>query len=790
MKFPESWLREHVHVQANSSQLCDSLTAIGLEVEEARVIGADLKGIVVAEIISAEKHPEADRLRVCQVSYGAGETVQIVCGAPNARAGLKAPLATVGAVLPGGLQIKSTKLRGVESFGMLCSGKELGLDEDADGLFELAADAVVGNSIESALALPDTLIELKLTPNRADCFSVRGIAYDVAAALDSRVEAMQIAESSIESDRTINIELDAQAACPRYCGRFIEAVNPAAKTPVWMAERLRRSGIRPISVLVDVTAYVMLELGQPMHAFDAAKISGPIGVRWAKPGEKIKLLDEREVTLDPKFLCITDNDQPVALGGVMGGWDSRVTEATTHVFLEAAHFAPDAIVGRARKLGMHTDASHRFERGVDPALPALAMERATRLIQSIMGGKASAIIEAVLPQHLPEKSQVLLRRDRLTRVLGVEVADAKVEQILRALGMQVTADAKGWMVKAPLSRFDIAIEEDLIEEVARIHGYEHIPVHLPRGAIGVAMNSEQQSAPSTLRRVMVARDFVEAINYAFIDPSESAKWGFSGAPVQLANPLASDLALMRPSLLPGLLAALRRNLARQMDRVRLFELGRVFQLVDGAPLESQRIAAVVCGSALPEQWSEKQRSVDFYDLKADVQALLAVSNLTPEFRASTQAWAHPGKSADIYLDGALMGHLGALHPLQQKQLDVDAEVYLFELDLAALQQRQLPRAQAISKYPAVRRDLALIVPEATEWGALEQAIKRVLGARLKNLLIFDQYRGKGLEPETKSLAMGLILQEVSRTLEDHDIEESVAKVLNCLRAEFGAELRG
>src|SRR5688572_1541916 len=551
MKFPESWLREHVKVDATRDELAARLTAIGLEVEDVQALGTGLVGVVVAQILSCERHPEADRLQVCVVDTGHGRA-QIVCGAPNARAGLKAPLATVGATLPGGLAIAAAKLRGVQSDGMLCSAKELGVDPDASGLLELPADAPVGTPLATYLGLPDATFELKLTPNRADCFSVRGIAFDAAAAFGVQVEPLQIPEAAVATDAAIAVQLAAGADCPRFCGRVVEGLATDATTPLWMTERLKRAGLRPISPLVDITNYVMLELGQPLHAFDADKLAGPIVVRHARAGETLKLLDERDVALDPGFLLVTDAGRPVALGGVMGGWDTRVTDTTTRVFFEAAHWRPSAIIGRARKLGMHTDAAHRFERGVDPELPRYAVERATALTLQVMGGKAGPLTETALAQHLVAPAAVGLRRARLQRVLGTTVADAEVERILRALGMRVEATADGWSVRPPTRRFDIAIEEDLIEEIARIHGYDAIPAHLPTGEIVLAAPSETQVEESTVRRQLVADGFVEAIDYAFVDAATLETWQLDAGAVPLANPLSAELGVMRTALLPGL----------------------------------------------------------------------------------------------------------------------------------------------------------------------------------------------------------------------------------------------
>ena len=789
MKFPESWLREHVTVSATRDELSTRLTAIGLEVEDTTVLGEGLDGVVVAEILSCEKHPEADRLQVCQVATGAG-TVQIVCGAPNARPGLKAPLAKVGANLPGGIAIKAAKLRGVESQGMLCSAKELGVDPDASGLLELPADAPVGAKLADFLGLPDASFELKLTPNRADCFSVRGVAFDVAAALGAQVNALQIPEAAVTTQAAIPVELAAGADTPRFCGRVIEGLDPSAKSPLWMAERLKRAGLRPISPLVDITNYVMLELGQPLHAFDADKLTGPIVVRHARQGETLKLLDEREVALDPGFLLVTDAGRAVALGGIMGGWDTRVTEATTRVFFEAAHWRPSAIIGRARKLGMHTDAGHRFERGVDPELPRYAVERATALALQIMGGQAGPMTEAVLPEHLATPVAVTLRRQRLARVLGMAVADAEVERILRALGMQVAATADGWSVVPPTRRFDIAIEEDLIEEVARIHGYDRIPTTTPTGQVRLAAPSETRVEERMLRRQLVAHDFLEAINYAFVDARTLSTWQLDAEAVALANPLSADLGVMRTALLPGLVDALARNRARQQARVRLFELGRVFHRVEGAaPRETRRIAAVACGPQGAEQWGGSDRHVDFFDLKAEVEGLLALAGARADFRSDPRPFGHPGRSASVWRDGREIGWVGHLHPALAKALDLDGEVVGFELDLEPLAERAVPRAGEVSRYPSVRRDIALVVPESTPWAALETSLQAALGPLLREVRLFDRYVGPGLDEGSKSLAMGLILQDVSRTLTDRDADQAVATALEALARDCGARLR-
>ena len=795
MKFSENWLRSHVPTSASRNELAATLTAIGLEVEEVTPLGESLAGVVVARIVECAKHPEADRLQVCQVDAGQGELLQIVCGAPNARPGLVAPLATVGTVV-GEITIKAAKLRGVESNGMLCSAKELGIDADASGLLELPDDAPIGAPVADYLSLPDASIEIKLTPNRADCFSVRGIAFDVAAACGSEVVAFDATPVPAIIDSTLAVELEAGAKVPRFVGRVIEGVNAAVATPVWMAERLRRSGVRPISFLVDVTQYVMLELGQPMHAFDRDTLVGPIVVRSARNEESTKLLDGRTVSLSDDFLVVSDSTggtaaRAVALGGIMGGYDTRVTDATCNVFLEAAHWIPAAIIGRGRKLGLHTDAGHRFERGVDPELPRQAVEVATRLIVELAGGSPGPVVEAQLPEHLPKPTSITLRRARITRLLGIEIADTDVERILRALGMQVEAIEEGWQVLSPSRRFDIAIEEDLIEELARIHGYDRIPTTLPGGATRIAAPSETQVEASSVRRHMAARDYLETVNYAFVDQALLEQWSATERAVPLANPLSAELGVMRTQLLPGLVSALQRNVARQAGRVRLFELGNVFAANDGAaPTETQRIAASVYGSATSEQWGEASRKADFHDLKGDLESLAAASGAVLEYRPSTRAFGHPGRSADVFRGGQCIGWIGQLHPRLQRALDLEGEVLGFELDLVPLVARALPRAAELSRFPSVRRDLAFVVADEVPWAAISATARSVAGPLFRDLLLFDRYVGAGVESGQKSLAMGLILQDNSRTLTDRDVEEVVAGVVAAIGREHGARIRG
>ncbi|MDR1076516.1 MAG: phenylalanine--tRNA ligase subunit beta [Xanthomonadaceae bacterium] len=795
MKFSENWLRSHVPVNVGRDELAATLTAIGLEVEELTPLGESLAQVVVARIVEAVRHPEADRLQICKVDAGQGELLQIVCGAPNARAGLVAPLALIGANI-GGMAIKKAKLRGVESSGMLCSAKELGLDTDAFGLMELPDDAPVGSLLTDYLGLPDASIEIKLTPNRADCFSVRGIAYDVAAACGSDVVAFDASAVAAKGARQLPIELHAGTEAPRYCGRIIENVDPAAKTPLWMAERLRRSGIRPVSFLVDVTQYVMLELGQPMHAYDLATLKGPIGVRPARAGERLLLLDGSDARLDDGFLVITDAGRVVGLAGVMGGMDTRVTESTRDVFLEAAHFSPAAIMGRGRRLGLHTEAGHRFERGVDPALPPQAIEVATRLVLKYAGGTPCPVIDTLLPGSLPQPAPILLRHDRISRVLGLTIEKTEIERILRALGMQVEARPEGWQVSAPSRRFDIAIEEDLIEELARIHGYDRIPTAIPAGPARVGAPQETQLSEDDSRRQLIARDYLETVNFTFVGAELLTQWQCLQNTVPLSNPLSIELAVMRPSLLPGLVATLGRNLTRQAERVRLFEIGKVFHATapSQAPTETQRIAAVACGPAAAEQWGEAARKLDFHDLKGDLDSLAAASGAVLQLRPSMRPCGHPGRSADIYRldteDGEQpIGWIGQIHPSLQQALDLDDDVYAFELDLVPLGQRNLPKAIELSRFPSVRRDLAFVLPEQVCWDDIAHRVRATVGPLLRDLRLFDRYVGAGVEPGHKSLAIGLILQDNSRTLTDHDADTIMERIVSTLDREYGARIR-
>ncbi|MGF6712138.1 phenylalanyl-tRNA synthetase beta chain [Luteibacter sp. W1I16] len=793
MKFSENWLRELVAIDADRAALVHALTMSGLEVEEVTPLGEGLDGVVVAEIVEAVKHPEADRLQVCKVDAGQGEPLQIVCGAPNARVGIRVPLATVGATLPGGIQIKAAKLRGVESYGMLCSAKELGIDADASGLLELPSDAPVGKPLAEYMGLPDASIELKVTPNRPDVLGLHGLAHDVAALFGSQVKAIGTTDAPVTASASRPVRLEAGADAPRYLGRVIEGVDATARSPLWLAERLRRSGIRPISAIVDITQYVMLELGHPMHAFDNDTVSGSIVVRHADVGETLKLLDGSEARLDPSFVVIADETHALAVGGVMGGLDSRVTDATRNIFLEAAHFAPSAIMGRARKLGLHTDASHRYERGVDPALPKRAMERATELILAIAGGKAGPVTVAERLEDLREHAPVLLRHARLRRVLGIDVAASEVARIFTALGMGVVEVADGWRITPPSSRFDIEREEDLIEEIARIHGYERIPTHIPAGEIALRAEPEARLTEMALRDQLAARGYFEAVTLSFVSADLLKTWGVDKDQVPLANPLSADLAVMRTSLLPGLVEALRHNRARQQDRVRLFEVARSFHATGGAPDEIGRVAVVASGGARAEQWGEASRTVDFFDLKGDLDALVAHTGEPARWSVDTTdlpSWLHPGRGARILRDGLQAGFLGALHPALAKALDLGPDVHVMELALEPILARRLPSASRVARFPAVRRDIAVELPEEVSWASVEAAVRGALGEVLTEIRLFDRYAGKGIDEGRKSLAMGLILQDASRTLTDDDADARVADAVGALEKTCKARLRG
>ncbi|MDP4567907.1 phenylalanine--tRNA ligase subunit beta [Pseudomonas sp. LPH60] len=791
MKFSEQWLRGWVSPQVSRDELVARLSMAGLEVDSVTPAAGDFSGVVVGEVLSTEQHPDADKLRVCQVSNGA-ETFQVVCGAPNVRPGLKIPFAMIGAELPGDFKIKKAKLRGVESNGMLCSQAELQIGEGSDGLMELPADAPVGEDVRVYLNLDDASIEVDLTPNRGDCLSLAGLAREVGALYAAKVQRPEVKVVAAVHDEVRPVEVLAPTACPRYLGRVIRNVDLSKPTPLWMVERLRRADVRSIDAAVDITNYVMLELGQPLHAFDLAEINGGIRVRMAEEGEKLVLLDGQEVTLRSDTLVIADHTRALAIAGVMGGEHSGVTANTRDVFLESAFFDQISVAGKARSYGLHTDASHRYERGVDWQLAREAMERATGLLLEITGGEAGPIIEAVSEQHLPSVAPVTLRAERITQMLGMQIDGPEVERLLTALGLTVTADgADQWRVEVPSHRFDISLEVDLIEELARLYGYNRLPVRYPQARLAPQAKAEAQGDLPALRRLLVARGYQEAITYSFIDPKLFEQFNPGVEPLLLANPISADMAAMRCSLWPGLVKALQHNLNRQQDRVRMFESGlRFIGQLEGLK-QQPMLAGVVCGSRLPEGWAQGRDGVDFFDVKADVEAVLGLAGALDEFTFAPgkHPALHPGQTARIERDGREVGYLGAIHPELAKNLGLDRPVYVFELVLGEVAQGRLPKFHELSRFPEVRRDLALLADRDVAASAVLDVIRENAGEWLTDLRLFDVYQGKGIDPHRKSLAVGLTWQHPSRTLNDDEVNSTTQNILTSLEQRLNATLR-
>lgn len=792
MKISEHWLREWLPVDLDTQALAHRLTMAGLEVDGVEPAAPAFQQVVVGEVVACEPHPDADKLSVCRVEDGSGDALQIVCGAPNVRTGMKAPLARVGGVLPDGMKIKRAKLRGVESTGMLCSARELGLSEDAAGLMELPADAPVGEDLRAWLQLDDAVIEVDLTPNRGDCLGMSGVAREVSALTGIDMVATEPQPIAPVLDDRVDITLEDGAACPRYVGRVVRGVDVGAQSPMWLQERLRRAGVRSLGPVVDVTNYVMLEYGQPMHAFDLARVDGGVIVRQARAGESLKLIGDETVELQDGTLVIADHRGPIAMAGVMGGADSAVGDTTQDILFESAFFAPEAIAGRARQYGLHTDSSHRFERGVDPAGQVRAMERATALLIAIAGGRPGSVLEQTQPDHVPASRQVTLRAGRIRQLLGMDIPEEQVSGILGRLGMAVINHDDHWLVDVPAYRFDISIEADLIEELARVYGYDRIPESRPATPARIQPQSEKVLPVSRLREVLVDRGYQEAVTYSFVEPGMQAQLDPDHTPVPLANPISAELAVMRTSLWPGLVKAAVYNRHRQQSRLRLFETGLRFRgTLDDLDQDSM-LAGIVLGPVAPEQWAEKPRSADFFDVKGDVEALLSLSGRGEAFRfvADSHPALHPGQSARIELDGQEVGWLGAVHPQLGDRLDLDAAAFLFELRLDVLQQARVPAFEPLSRYPSIRRDLAMVVDASVTAAALNACVRAAGGDLLKNVILFDIYQGKGVEQGKKSVGMGLILQDLSRTLKDTEVDALVTDVVDRLRHELDAELRG
>lgn len=798
MKFSESWLREWVNPAISSDDLAHQITMAGLEVDGVDPVAGEFSGIVVGEVVECGQHPDADKLRVTKINVGSasedGELLDIVCGASNCRLGLKVAVAMVGAVLPGNFKIKKAKLRGQPSFGMLCSESEMGLAEESDGIIELPQDAPIGTDIREYLNLNDATIDVDLTANRGDCLGIKGLAREVGV-----LNSLEVTEPAIEAvvptiDDTREITLSAPQACPRYLGRVIKNVNVDAQSPLWLVEKLRRCGVRSIDPIVDVTNYVLLEQGHPMHAFDLNAIDGAIDVRFAQADEKLTTLDENEVSLKENTLLIADNSKALAIAGIFGGLHSGVTKATKDIFLESAFFAPLAILGKARQYGLHTDASHRYERGVDPELQRQAMERATQLLLEIVGGEAGPIVEAVSEEHLPKAKQVTLRRSKLDSRIGYHINDEKVTEILTRLGFTVSFENDVWQVKVPTYRFDIAIEEDLTEEVARIFGYNNIPNVAPVASLAMCDRKEAQLPIKRLRQTLVTRGYQEAITYSFVDPKVQQLLHPEQEVMTLPHPISSEMSVMRLSLLTGLLQSVVYNQNRQQTRVKLFETGLRFvpdETAENGVRQEPMIAGVFAGNRNQEHWDMEKAASDFFDIKADVEALIArtANPAAYTFAKGQHVALHPGQTAEIFKDGNSIGYVGALHPELERKLGLNGRTLVFELLLDEISTLNIPVAGEISRFPANRRDIAVIVDEAVEVKNVLQLIENVGGNYLVDLNLFDVYRGTGIDDGCKSLAIALILQDHEKTLEEKDINDVVSRVVETLKNELNASLR-
>ncbi len=792
MKFSESWLRTLVDPKLTSDELSHLLTMAGLEVEELDAVAPAFHSVVGAQVLEVVKHPDADRLNVCQVDIGSGSPQQIVCGAPNVAAGLKVPCALPGAELPGDFKIKIAKVRGIESSGMLCSAKELGIAEEASGLLILPGDAPVGQSIRQYLELDDNVFEIKLTPNRADCLSLQGIAREVGAITGAPTSLPQVSEVAASIADSRAVVLDAPAACPLYYGRVLKGVDAKAATPEWMKRRLERSGIRAISALVDITNYVMLELGQPLHAFDNAKLEGSVRARLAQPGEQLLLLNEQKITVDADILLISDDQKPLAMAGIMGGEESGVTLETTELFLESAFFAPKAIAGRARRYGFASDASHRFERGVDFGITRSAIERATQLILEICGGQAGPVVEA--KAALPARQPVRLRTARAEKVLGLPLGCERISNLFKGLALSFEQQGEDFLVTPPSWRFDMEIEEDLVEEVARVYGYNNIPDEPVQAGLIMGTHREADLSLKRVKTLLNDKGYQEVITYSFVDPKVQQLIHAGEEALILPSPISSEMSAMRLSLWTGLLGTVVYNQNRQQSRVRIFESGLRFVPDTNAPLgirQDVMLAGAICGNRYEEHWTLAKETVDFYDLKGDLEAVLDLTGKLAdiEFRAEATTALHPGQSAAIYLKGERIGFIGVVHPELERKLDLNGRTLVFELEWNKLADRVVPQAREISRFPANRRDIAVVVAENVPAADILSECKKVGVNQVVGVNLFDVYRGKGVAEGYKSLAISLILQDTSRTLEEEEIAATVARCVEALKERFQASLR-
>ena len=795
MRFSESWLRDWVNPPVETQALADQLSMAGLEVDSVEPAAPAFSGVVVGLVESVVPHPDAAKLRICSVLVGEDAPLQIVCGASNVAQGMRVPVATVGAVLPadqpGGFKIKRAKLRGVESLGMICSASELGLAETSNGILSLSADAPIGQDFRAWLRLDDSCIEVDLTPDRGDCLSIAGLAREVAAINGVPLTPVQVEPVAPAADDRFPVRLLAPDHCPRYACRIVRGLDPAAETPLWMRERLRRSGIRSIGPVVDVTNYVMLELGQPMHGFDLTRLNGEIRVRLAEPGERLLLLNGDEAALRPDTLVIADVAGPLALAGIMGGEGSGVGAETRDILLESAYFAPAGISGKARSYGLHTDSSHRFERGVDPGLQVRAIERATRLLLDIVGGQPGPVVDVASEAHLPRRAPLTLREARCAQILGLALPAQSIEEILGRLGMETERTADGWQVTPPSSRIDLVHEVDLIADIGRIHGYDRIPVSHASSAAVTKAAPEAAFDLDRARLALVGRGFQEVVTYSFVSPELQARLepGLEG--LRLANPISADMSVMRVSLWPGLLQTARYNQARQQERVRIFETGLRFRPGPEGLGQELAIGALALGGVEPEQWGQPSKPADFFGLKADLEAILALTGAPERFAfvPDSHPALHPGQTARIERDGQPVGLIGMLHPAIAAELDLTGDTFLFELDQAALGAGQIPRFSPVSRFPAIRRDLAVVVDQEVPFAAIEAAIRVEAGDLLRDLVPFDVFVGGNIDSGRKSVALGLILQASSQTLTDEAVEETVGRAIARLGSEFGAKLR-
>jgi phenylalanyl-tRNA synthetase beta chain len=792
MKLSESWLREWVNPPIDCAALCEQLTMAGLEIESVQAAAAEFSQVVVGHIISVVKHTDSDRLHVCEVDIGTTNTVSIVCGANNVKPNMKVPVALVNAKLPNNIHITLSKIRGIASYGMLCSARELGLAEESEGLLVLPQYAPLGKDLREYLQLSDTILELSITPNRGDCLSIRGLAKEVSALTGSTVVAPTWQQAKATLAASLPIQIQAKAECPRYVGRVIREVKAHVATPIWLREKLRRSGLRSINPIVDVMNYVMLELGQPMHAFDLSKIAGGVIVRVAKDDEKITLLDNSEATLTAGTLIIADNNKPLAIAGVMGGLDSAVTLQTQDIFLESAFFHAATIASATRQYHVHSDSSYRFERGIDPTIQAMAIERATQLILQIVGGQAGPLIEVTCQDHLPKTASIMLGSARLAKIIGCDIPAATIEKILLGLDFTFDKQNSGWLVTIPTRRSDVRIEEDLIEEVARIYGYNHIPTSYPIAELKVIPCPEHKITAKALRHALCDLGYQEVVTYSFVDKKIQQLFSPEQIALPLLNPITAEMDVMRTSLWPGLVNTLIYNQNRQQSRIRLFEMGLRFIVKDKDLLQQNMLSGLISGTHLPEQWGVVAKQVDFYDMKGDLENLFKLTLHTQQFnfKPGKNPALHPGQTADIYRSNQKIGVIGALHPHLLQELKIDGKVFLFELEMEKLELARLPRYDPLSKYPEIRRDIALLLDQAIPSEDIRCTIKEVAGDLLQKVNIFDVYQGKGITPGFKSIALALTLQHASRTLVDDEVATLMERVVNTLKERFNAELRG